>query len=132
MNHHNFLYLRTPLNSLDQTFNGNADSVSEVFKEGLYLASPDYYNQFDKNTILSNKEREKLKNSFNKYWQRSCTRCTPYGTFAGSAVVNLDSNSTEIILDNIYNHNRIVRLDMNFLVIIIKYIEKIHAVKDQL
>ncbi len=63
-----------------------------VFKNALLLASYDFYNEIKK--LINNpheyslKKTKKLHNSFFKYYNRACSRSTPYGLFSSISVIN--------------------------------------------
>lgn len=89
-----------------------------IFKEAIYLASPDLYLELhkwiSKEKQFSDKEQQRLKNTFLKYFSRMSSRCTPFGLFAGvglgifgEEIVAFESNSTLNIRDT--------KLDMHFL-----------------
>ncbi len=113
MKHFPYLLLRSPLQSLNDALNFNAP-LKPIFEEGLYLSSPDFWTALKKD---SNKEKEKLKlqQSFSKYWLRSCSRSTPYGTFAGTTMAAITEDNTQLVLEDNATHIRKVRLDMNYL-----------------
>ncbi|MBB6503026.1 lantibiotic dehydratase [Pedobacter cryoconitis] len=129
MNPFKFIILRSPVQSISQTF-VESKKITSLFEEGVYLASTELWKELKKTKSLDDKE--KLKRSFFKYWVRSCTRCTPFGTFAGSAVVNLSGNETSLIIGDSRNHARRTRLDMNYIALIHEEIEKIPQVQQQL
>ena len=57
-----------------------------VVREALYLASPDLYSmliELEKDAVKDNIRKEKALISLYKYYTRMCTRCTPFGLFAG-------------------------------------------------
>lgn len=137
--------LRTPIFSLDflKSILDNEEFCDENFvkilkneivRESIFIASPSLYEQIDRfleNKIKDNKKIEKLKLSLLKYLSRMCTRCTPYGLFAGCSVGNV-SDDTKIIIDSITNHKRKTRLDMNFLVALSIELTKIESIKNHL
>jgi thiopeptide-type bacteriocin biosynthesis protein len=114
------LILRTPALPLDvgiteKTIDDLLQDTS--FLEAIYLASPVLFKEcikLNKGTIISEKEIQKLKLSLAKYYQRMCSRCTPFGLFSGCSVVKWKEGSTKIVLaDN--SKLRHTRLDMHFL-----------------
>lgn len=104
-------------------------TIPPIFEEGLYLASPEFWQEFQKASFQM--ENEKLERSFSKYWLRSCTRCTPYGTFAGSALVNVSDDETNLVIDDGKQHLRRVRIDMNYLANLIAALTKMPAILEQ-
>ncbi len=116
LHNHSFILLRSPLQDFTQAYKpkpGNA--LTPIFKEGLYLSSPAYWQELQKQASLTGKNKDKLDRTFAKYWIRSCMRSTPYGTFAGSAIVNMEAAETQIILDKSSSHLRRLRVDMNYM-----------------
>jgi thiopeptide-type bacteriocin biosynthesis protein len=98
----------------------------------MYLSSSDFWQEFQKRQILSGKEREKITRAFSKYWLRSCTRCTPYGTFAGNSIVNITEGETSIILGESDQHSRHIRLDMNYIAEIIQSLLQLPHIRQQI
>lgn len=122
--------LRTPLLPINYFFDlsSSPDIISdEKFKEilkdkkiieGIFLASPTLYFQIEKflkDEIINIDKKERLKNSVLKYISRMCSRCTPYGLFAGCSVGEY-SDLTNILLSNSQKYMRHTRLDMNYVV----------------
>jgi thiopeptide-type bacteriocin biosynthesis protein len=131
LHHFSNILLRTPLQSLKLAYNPSA-ATSPVFEEGLYLSSPEYWNEFLKREELKGKDKEKLELSFAKYWLRSCSRCTPYGTFAGSAMAAIAAGDTSLGLGDNHTHIRRLRLDMNYMSGIIQVLEQQPQLQEQL
>ncbi|MEO6520999.1 MAG: lantibiotic dehydratase [Mucilaginibacter sp.] len=98
-----YLILRTPVFPLRNILTDEPpDFINDpLFKEALYLASPDVaamiYHQ--KAAIEGT-----LSSTITKYFNRMCFRCTPFGLFAGCAVVTWDYHS-KIRMD----HENIIR-----------------------
>lgn len=128
---YNFVILRSPIESLINAFNVPL-TFRPIFMEGVYLASSDFYNQFKKIDQLNDVEKSKIETSLLKYWVRSSMRCTPFGTFAGNAVIPLSERSTKIILNDVTHHDRKIRLDMGYIHSLINEIEKLPALEDQI
>ncbi len=131
MNHCNFLLLRTPLQTLNHAYDFKTE-LPPIFLEGIHLASPEFLQEIQRNKSLQNKENAKIKLSLLKYWLRSCTRCTPYGTFAGSIVTKISDDPTSVILRDSNEHIKKVRIDMNYISAIVDKIEKIISIQSQL
>ncbi|WP_118952509.1 lantibiotic dehydratase [Taibaiella helva] len=131
LQHFSNILLRTPLQSLKLSYRP-LSGTSPIFQEGLYLSSPEYWNEFLKRDELKGKDKEKLELSFAKYWLRSCSRCTPYGTFAGSLMVPVTDEDTNITLADNSTHMRRLRLDMNYLSGIIQMLEQQPELQEQL
>jgi thiopeptide-type bacteriocin biosynthesis protein len=131
MHHFPYILLRSPQQSLRQALNFNQDTTP-IFQEGLYLSSPDYWQEFKKRDQLQGKDKDKLEKSFAKYWLRSCTRCTPYGTFAGSTLASVSGQDTSLVLNGSGQHVRSMRLDMNYMAEIIKALIQVPVIQEQL
>lgn len=125
------ILLRTPLQSLQRAYDHSPQSIV-LFEEGLYLSSPEYWQEYLKKESLNGRPREKLDRTFTKYWLRSCTRCTPYASFAGCALADISDGDTLVSLDANHLHIRRVRLDMNYMTQIIQAISKIPLILHQL
>ncbi len=125
------ILLRAPVQSLLKAYEFTED-IPSIIEEGIYLASSEFWEELKKRHLLSIKEKEKLTLAFQKYWIRSCTRATPYGTFAGSTLINLTQQKTDIRLkDNSY-HKPKVRLDMNYVSELVQALSKIPEIYQQL
>jgi thiopeptide-type bacteriocin biosynthesis protein len=79
------LIVRTPLFSFERFFKcADLDFLADpFFKEALFIASPDLAR------LVYNSEgelSEEVKLSLIRYYNRMCTRCTPFGLFAGCSV----------------------------------------------
>ncbi|WP_118973669.1 lantibiotic dehydratase [Taibaiella koreensis] len=131
LKHFSNILLRTPLQSLKLSYQPLSET-GPIFQEGLYLSSPEYWNEFLKRDELKGKDKEKLELSFAKYWLRSCSRCTPYGTFAGSLMVPVTEEGTKITLADNSTHMRRLRLDMNYMSGIIQVLEQQSGLQEQL
>jgi hypothetical protein len=129
--HYSYLQLRSPLQSLLEAYTIPTES-NPVFQEGLYLSSPEFWKEFQKKGQLSEKEQKKLDLSFAKYWLRSSARCTPFGTFAGSALIPITEAASLLELQPKDRHRRSLRLDMNYLSAIVRALVQMPAVKERL
>jgi thiopeptide-type bacteriocin biosynthesis protein len=123
MNSFDFVHLRSPLQSINKLYNKTEELIPE-FEEGLYLASSEFWSEFRKYHTLDAKGQAKMDLTFAKYWSRSCSRATPYGTFAGTSVIKVSSEDTSMVLDHPIKHRRSIRLDMNYLFLIIQKLEQ--------
>ena len=114
---HPTLILRTPTLSFNQEISKEALKeylLQPIFEEALYLASPTLYQEGRKwlaGQIKSEAEVTKLVSSLAKYLNRSRSRCTPFGRFASSSVVQWQRSSAISLGDE----TRCARLDMSFL-----------------
>ena len=148
LNHSDFYLLRTPVGSVNEllALNKNlsptilASTMREVFsqpfyQEAIYVASPELHQELQKwleNKLSNEKEIDKLITSLYKYYVRMCTRCTPYGLFAGSAMGEISENSTEIAFEEYQKYHKHSRLDMNYVAELTEYIGKLPNVKKHL
>lgn len=128
---YSFVLLRAPLQSLNLANDFSANRQT-LLQEGIYLSSPEFWKELLKENDLSTKEKEKLELSFAKYWLRSCSRCTPYGTLAGVKLVDIKAEETNLQLGHADQHIRSVRLDMNYLNEIITYLNTVPEIVRQL
>jgi len=125
------ILFRSPIQSLRDAYKRGA-APDAIFYEGLYLSSPEFWNEYQRKQQLKDKEQEKLALSFSKYQLRSSVRCTPYGTFAGSAIANISEEHTEIVLANSSSHYRKLRLDMNYMAEIVNALVQMPVVRNQM
>ncbi|MDG1573286.1 lantibiotic dehydratase family protein [Robiginitalea sp. M366] len=137
--------LRTPLFSVDQYFElANKPALSDedykeicsdpLFMEALYLASPPLVSEVQKwlsGDLTGLKRINKLKISIFKYYSRICSRCTPFGLFAGSSLGQINSK-TKVQLAQPGNHKRHTRLDMNYLVALAMDLSRNDLIKPQI
>jgi len=128
---YSYVHLRTPLQSLRDAYTIPAEG-NPVFQEGLYLSSPEFYKELFKKEGLPEKDRKKLELSFAKYWLRSSSRCTPFGTFAGSALIPITDAPSLLELQQNHRHRRSLRLDMNYLSAIVQALVQMPAVRQRL
>jgi thiopeptide-type bacteriocin biosynthesis protein len=85
-----------------------------TFKEALFVASPGLLAEVNK-TLNENTEPDaKLQKTLLKYHVRSCTRCTPYGLFAGLHTAMVSEKETAIVIKP--EPIAKLRLDMDYLV----------------
>jgi hypothetical protein len=95
-----------------------------VFREMLQIATPDLNEAIDK-------EEGKVQHSAYRYYQRACTRPTPFGLFAGCSVGAVGER-TEIRLTEQKEYRRSTRLDMNYICALTQQIEKDRDIRQQL
>jgi lantibiotic biosynthesis protein len=85
-----------------------------TFSEALYLASPVLFQEainWKEGKLTDAKNLQKIPISLGKYYLRMCSRCTPFGLFAGCGVVEWGEESRiELSSDS----QRKTRLDMHF------------------
>ena len=141
-----FYLIRTPLlplNFLDQ-FNDISwpqlhDKVKTIFSqpyllEAIYVASPELYRELLKwqdGRLTDEKEVNKLVSALFRYLLRMCTRCTPYGLFAGCATGRFDE-ATKVVLSSMEAHKKHCRLDMNYVAELAAMLTRIPAIQQQL
>lgn len=105
-----FLVLRCPVSGMDRAYE-LPERMPLLLEEGIYLSSADLYNEIQRQDP---KTRDKVRLAYAKYWIRSCTRCTPFATLAGTALVRITEGTSGIVLDE-QNHKTRIRVDMNYL-----------------
>lgn len=110
--------MRSPLFPFSRIKNIKKEDL--VFNEALFLASYDLYQEH------INHQTDKINNSIYKYWDRMCSRCTPFGLFAGCSY-GIINDSEKIIVDN--KCERHSRLDYYIICSIIKKLEGLEKVK---
>lgn len=88
-----------------------------IFKESLFLASPDLLSQIERwriGQLIDAKKNENLQITILKYFTRISTRCTPFGLFAGCSIGKFDKEN-HIELEELSNYKRITCFDISFL-----------------
>ena len=105
---------------------------SPLFREALYLASPDLYQGMstlqdsDFDTFPLN-----IQLSILKYLIRMSTRCTPFGLFAGCGIGEID-HETDIKISGFDNYQSTTRFDMNFLGALCQKLNSLNELKEQI
>lgn len=79
-----------------------------------------------------NKGEDRAKFSAYRYYQRACTRPTPFGLFAGCSIGTLGSGFTKIQLLKQEEYKRITRLDMNYICALTKQVERDTVISEHL
>jgi hypothetical protein len=126
--HFNTFIFRTPFFSFeDLTSFEEKWENSSVFKEMLQVASPDLYDSINE----KDKTTDKSVLSSYRYFERACTRCTPFGLFAGCSV-GKTGEKTEISLSDTKDYQRKTRLDMNYICALTQQIEQDRNIRRQL
>lgn len=105
-----------------------------IFLESIYLASPVLYQEcikWKENSFETFKGDGKIIHAIAKYFLRSATRCTPFGLFSGSAVVDWNPTSflQKLERDGIGRHTR---LDMHYLCKLGKKLMDVPTIKEHL
>jgi len=98
---------RTPYYSFSALQDFCTKSQEPVFREMLQIATPDLSEGIEKET-------DRAQHSAYRYYQRACTRPTPFGLFAGCSIGAVGER-TEIQLLEQKSYKRITRLDMNYI-----------------
>lgn len=101
---------------------------SSVFREGLFLASPTLYRNFEENRAG---KKEELDIAIQKYFSRTCTRSTPFGLFAGCSI-GKTGESTRFTFPETDKYKRCTRLDMLYLCALIQKTERDKTLREQL
>ncbi|QIH36745.1 lantibiotic dehydratase [Sphingobacterium sp. DR205] len=119
--HYGKAILRVPLNSFLLSNNLSDYRDNKLFMEGVYLSSKEFYKIIDTNiyTVNDNGKNDQTRQSLLKYWNRSCTRCTPFGTFASTSIIDILPTESRVVLDP-QNRYRRSRIDMEYLSSIIE------------
>jgi lantibiotic biosynthesis protein len=125
----NKFVFRCPILPVNQSHNNFTDSG--ILKESVFLASPDLYDAFVKETAKSGELNLKTRLSLMKYHIRMSSRCTPFGLFAACGIGQLGDTSA-ISMEGINNYRSHTRLDMNFLCALCQYISNLPEVADKL
>lgn len=126
----NKILLRLPIYPLSYVQNEDFDDKN--FLKSIYLSSPQLYEEVLKKDTHSDKKNSRIQKTLSKYWIRYCTRCTPFGTFAGSILINLDANAfNKIILNEPEWHKEHARLDMGCIFNIVQHLLSIDEVKQR-
>ncbi|WP_293785073.1 lantibiotic dehydratase [uncultured Pedobacter sp.] len=104
-----------------------------LFMEAIYFASNDLYKalvQWLEGGNLSGDKEDRLIRSLHRYYSRMCTRCTPYGLFAGCAYGEIEDEQTKFSFakEKIRKH---ARFDMGFISELVKKISRIKEIKEQ-
>lgn len=129
--------LRVPLLSVEEVSNLSVDKIKELCRlsfvsEAIFIASPELHQEMIKmlNGLYTKKEA-RLIFTLLKYLLRMGNRCTPFGLFSGSSL-GCFSNKSKIEIEEIYNHKRLTRLDMNYLCALAQNIENDKSVRENL
>lgn len=139
------IILRTPffpmadIRRLASKENLDQNTLKEVCKnpavqEALFLASPAFYREAMKwmdGKLPNQKEEDKAMQGVYRYFARMCTRCTPFGLFAGITTGSVGER-TEIELSAHEQDNLYIRLDMNYVCALAKDLSGLKAVKERL
>ena len=139
INSFNRFIFRTPVYSFNLLENKNRLMyetellIDGLFQEAIYLASSEFFNEIrrDNQGRLVGKDAIKYRISLLKYFTRMCTRCTPFGLFAGCGIGKMSERSN-IVPVRVSEFKNSTRLDMDYLCALVKDIENHEPVKRQL
>lgn len=112
---------RTPFFSIDERKTFETKFLDVVFKEMINVTSEDLAKELIKKMRNDNIDKKILWSCY-RYFQRACTRSTPFGLFAGCSLGNFD-NVTNIELVSQKEYKRYTRLDMDCMCKLINHIE---------
>lgn len=142
--HHGFYLLRTPcfpINYLERLSDLAAVEKDEnnlftdpQFLEALFLGSHELYTQYLKyldGRRSAGRIDSKLLHAIERYFIRMCSRCTPYGVFAGYKVGQL-GNATSMSLGPRHNYRRHVHLDMHYLTGLARHLQTLPGIKEHI
>ena len=119
----NFLF-RTPCFPFSALSDFEKSQHKPVFNEMLQIATSDL------NEGMTKGEDKALYSAY-RYYQRACTRPTPFGLFAGCSAGTV-SEHTKIQLPEQKTYKRNTRLDMNYICALTQQIEKDKNIREQL
>jgi lantibiotic biosynthesis protein len=131
------IVLRTPLFPFCETISEETivqAAANTLFMEAVYLASPSLHSELQKlkqGGISNQKEKKKILVSAAKYFQRMSSRCTPFGLFATTSLVEWKDAETDISF-NTASFNRYTRLDMHFLGAFMQKLNNEEVIKSRL
>ncbi len=69
--------------------------LEPIFRDALYLASDVIFSELSRNDFQLSRCSEKMKHSLAKYQKRICYRPTPFGAFAGVAVLPFNQTNND-------------------------------------
>ncbi|HEY0896909.1 MAG TPA: lantibiotic dehydratase, partial [Sphingobacteriaceae bacterium] len=88
---------RLPLTMVDTPLQEMLDNP--VFRDALYLASDVFFAQLQKIGFSEKNSSRKIRETLAKYQRRICTRSTPYGGFASTAITGWTNASDTLRVD---------------------------------
>jgi hypothetical protein len=119
--------LRTPLFPFNKIHSN--DYHNSKFNEALFIASRDFYNEKEK--YNESNYSTKIHRTIKKYYSRACTRCTPFGLFAGFSLGRIGHQTTIKSLDQA-NYKRYTTLSNSYISCLIKHLEKQPNIRSQI
>lgn len=99
------IIVRSPINSI------NESSHQLIFKEALYISSPDLYREL----YEKNKRSVKINISLHKYTSRASNRSTPFGLFAGVSTATWGQKNNILCDSDLKSLYRKTRLNIDVL-----------------
>ncbi len=132
---HKNLIIRTP--SLPFSYEISEEFLLQlldnpIFAEAVYLASPVLFQEatlWKDGTLTDAKKIKKIQFSLGKYYSRMCSRCTPFGLFAGVGVAEWGDETKLEIADDIARNTR---LDMHYAGALAQRLSEIPEIKSLL
>ena len=124
----NTFLLRTPFFAFENVNCYDRFRNDPIFKEMLLVASPDLHSDLYEKALSIN---EKTLFPSYRYFQRACTRPTPFGLFAGCSIGTIGDRS-DIQLSEQTKYKRVTRLDMNYICALTQHIEKDRRIREKL
>lgn len=118
-----FLF-RTPYFPFSSLSEYEQNRHQSVVREMLQIATLDLSEGMDKG-------EDRTQYPAYRYYQRACTRPTPFGLFAGCSM-GTAGEKTEIQLSEQKEYKRVTRLDMNYICAVTQQIEKDRNIREQL
>lgn len=123
-NFEHFIF-RTPYYPITALSNFNKVINEPSFREMLQIASPDLTKKLGCN-------EKKILYALYRYYQRACTRPTPFGLFAGTSIGRFEGKFTNISLVSSQEYKRFTRLNVDIICNIIGWLEKNEIIRLQL
>lgn len=117
--------LRTPYFPISTLSDFDKKQKDFFLKKMLFVASPD----LSKNL---NHPKVKMQNSTYRYFQRACTRPTPFGLFAGCSIGKIGGKFTDVQLAQYNTYQRTTRLNVELVSAFTRVLEKDHMIRMQL
>ena len=106
----------------------------KLFMEGIFIASQDLYNSYQKylaNDDISSDNLERLFTTVYKYLTRYSSKTIPFGLFAGYSY-GYFSERERVLINKPGKHLAVTRLDMSYIVEICDYLNRIPQIRNQL
>jgi len=120
----NTFLFRTPYFSFSALPEFEKKMNEPVFSEMLQIATPDLSEVIEQGS-------DRAQYSAYRYYQRACTRPTPFGLFAGCSMGTV-GECTNILLSEQKKYKRTTRLDMNYICALTQMIERDRNIREQL